>query len=591
MSKNTNKPTYILGLSFYYHDSAAALIKDGVVIAAVQEERFTRKKHDDSFPRQSITFCLEQASITVDDLDYIVFYEKPILKLERLLKTYIFTWPRGILSFSTAMLSLFGKKIWIENRIRKETQYQGEVLFTKHHVSHAASAFFCSPFEEAAVITIDGVGEWDTTTIAHGNKTALQTIKTIPFPHSLGLLYSAITQFIGFKVNSAEYKVMGLAPYGNPDRFYSQFKKLITIQGDGSYNINRAYFSYEYGMKMTNKKLEKLLGVAMREPESALQQVHKDIAAALQKITEEVVVAIAQHAKDITGSKHVCLAGGVALNCVANGKLLLSGIFDDMYIQPASGDAGSAVGSALYVYHHVLKHERVPSTAMRTVYLGPEYDDDHICRALDEYSLRYEMYNEDVLYDAVASLIEGTNSIGWFQGKMEYGPRALGNRSIIADPRNEENWQKINLKIKYRESFRPFAPAVLAEHTQHYFALEKASPYMLLVADVINNSVPAITHIDGSARIQTVHKESNRRFHTLITAFYEKTGCPLVINTSFNVRGEPIVMTPHDAINSFINTEMDYLVMGTTIVSRKENQSTMDTLRNNTAYLNTFELD
>lgn len=591
MSEKNKKPTYILGLSFYYHDSAATLIKDGAVVSAVQEERFTRKKHDDSFPRQSIAFCLDQESITVDDVDYIVFYEKPILKLERLLKTYIRTWPRSLLSFSTAMLSLFGKKIWIENKIRKETLYQGEVLFTKHHISHAASSFYCSPFEESAVITIDGVGEWDTTTIAYGYKTTLQTIKTIHFPDSIGLLYSAITQFIGFKVNSAEYKVMGLAPYGDPERFYLRFKKLINIQDDGSYTINQTYFSYEYGMKMTNKKLEKLFGVAMRKPESELRQVHKDIAAALQKITEEVVLAIAKHAKEITGSKHLCLAGGVALNCVVNGKLLLSELFDDIYIQPASGDAGGALGSALYVYHHVLKNKRVLSTAMNSVYLGPEYNDKQIYQSLDNYGLICEEYDEDELCQKVANLIEGNNTIGWFQGKMEYGPRALGNRSIIADPRNKENWQKINLKIKYRESFRPFAPAVLAEHVQNYFALEKDSPYMLLVADVIDDTVPAITHIDGSARIQTVHKESNKRFHSLITAFHDKTGCPLIINTSFNVRGEPMVMTPNDAINSFVNTEMDYLVMGKVVVSRKENQSTIDTLRKNTEYLKTFELD
>ena len=595
-----SKDVYILGLSFDYHDAAAALIKNGIVIAAAHEERFTREKQDSNLPVEASKYCLAYADLTVDQLDYIVFYEKPLLKFERLLKTYITTWPRGFLSFVKAMLGFIKSKLWVDRRIRKALGYQGEILYTEHHYSHAASAYYCSQFKNATVVTMDGVGEFDTTTIGsgHGNKLAME--ETVEFPHSLGLLYSAFTYYLGFKVNSAEYKVMGLAPYGDPEKYYPLFKELVAIEADGSFQLNMKYFSYEYGLRMTNSAFNKLFGGPPRSPESQLTQREKDIAAALQKITNEIVLKIVAHARAKYPSENLCLAGGVALNCVANGKLLDTGWFKNIYIQPAAGDAGGSVGAALYVYYHVLGNPFPPAEpVMATAYLGPEYSTAEIKEFLttevkeligDGQAVNYKEYSDSELLATVADLITGNNVIGWFQGRMEFGPRSLGNRSIIADARNKENWQKVNLKIKFRESFRPFAPTVLEDKAVECFALTCPSPYMLLVAPVKRADLPAITHVDNSARVQTVNRRQNPRFYDLLDAFNKTTGCPVVINTSFNVRGEPIVMSPRDAFNTFLNTFMDYLVLGNFVISKKDNASLVDEKKMK-AYLGQFKLD
>jgi carbamoyltransferase len=529
-----------------------------------------------------------------------VFYEKPLTKFERLIKSYIKTWPRGFFSFLKAMLTMIKTKLWVEYRIKKELEYQGEVLFTEHHYSHAASAYYCSGFDEAVVVTMDGVGEWDTTTVGYGKGSELQLTRSIEFPHSLGLLYSAVTYYLGFKVNSAEYKVMGLAPYGNPDTYYNHFKKLIILKDDGSYELNMKYFGYEYGLRMTNSNFNQLFGAPPRQPESELTQREKDIAAALQKITEEVVLKMVDYARTTHPSKNLCLAGGVALNCVANGKILLKQWFDNIYVQPAAGDAGGAVGAALFVYYHVLKytypgHHKV----METAFIGPEYTTAALQNFLDVESksltdnktVQYvKCENSQELIDKVSDLIAGSNVIGWFQGRMEFGPRSLGNRSIIADARNRENWQKVNLKIKFRESFRPFAPSVLEDKAQDYFELSVPSPYMLLVAPVKNTNIPAVTHVDNSARVQTVNRIQNPMYYDLIDVFYKKTGCPVIINTSFNVRGEPIVCSPKDALLCFLNTFMDVLVLGPFIVYKKDNQSLVDEDKIK-SYLGKFSLD
>ncbi|HEY4517433.1 MAG TPA: carbamoyltransferase [Candidatus Paceibacterota bacterium] len=587
----TDKRTIILGISCFYHDAAAALLIDGRIVAAAQEERFTRKKHDESFPEHAVMYCLSSQSITIEDVDYVVFYDKPIAKFERLLQTFIKKWPLGLKLFIMAMRTWLTEKLWIEHTITKKLNWKKEVLFTEHHYAHAASAFYCSPFDEAAVVTMDGVGEWETLTLGKGEGSRLELTQSIVFPDSLGLLYSAVTYYLGFKVNSAEYKVMGLAPYGNPEPFYGTFKKLMEVREDGSFKLNMRYFAYEYGMTMTNWRFNTLFGAPPRNPSAPLEQRHKDIAAALQKITEELVLGVVRHAKKMYPSKNLCLAGGVALNCVANGKIMESGLFDDIYIQPAAGDAGGAVGAACYLYFAVLKNPKSGS-AMEGAYLGPEYSDADIVRFLKEkHGLAFSRLPDDTLYGQVAKLIADNNVVGWFQGRMEFGPRALGNRSILADARNKENWQKVNLKIKYRESFRPFAPAVLEEKAEEYFALKgHKSPYMLLVAPVIQSSIPAVTHVDNSARIQTVSKKQNERFYELIREFYRQTGCPVVINTSFNVRSEPIVCTPHDAYHCFVNTEMDYLVLGNYLIGKKEN-SQLEKERETSKYINTFELD
>lgn len=585
-----SKPTYILGLSCYYHDSGAVLLRDGEVVFAAQEERYTRKKQDESLPTNAIAKALHQEGITIADIDAIGFYEKPMLKFfDRLLQTYFKVWPRGLFQYQKAMQEWMHTKLWIPQHIEKELGYTGDIFYVPHHESHAASSFYCSGYTDATTVTVDGVGEWATTTIGHGNGKDLQLQQEIHFPHSLGLLYSAITYYIGFKVNSAEYKVMGLAPYGQP-KYMDEFRELITIKDDGSFQLNMKYFNYEWGLKMTGRKLEKLFGQPTRKPESDLTQFHKDVAATVQKITEEAMLKICAHAKELCPSKNLCLAGGVALNCVANGEILRSGMFENIFIQPASGDAGGALGVALSIWHKTFDGKRMPK--IENVYWGTQYSDDEIEAFLKQENLPYKRLSEAETIDTVSSLLEGENVIGWFQGRMEFGPRALGNRSIIADARNKENWQKVNLKIKFRESFRPFAPTVLEEDVRTYFDLDRESPYMLLVADVQpdkREEIPAVTHVDGSARIQTINEKQNSKYAKLIEAFKEKTGCSVIINTSFNVRGEPIVESPRDALNCFLNTYMDYLVLGNIVLSKADMPK--DRILQSKDYLEQFELD
>ncbi len=585
-----SKPTYILGLSCYYHDAGVVLLKDGNIVFAAQEERYTRKKQDDRLPVSATAKALGFAGITIDDIDAVGFYEKPMLKFfDRILSTYFKTWPLGLRQYQMAMQEWMHTKLWIPQQIEKELGYKGKIFYVQHHESHAASSFYCSGFEDATTVTVDGVGEWATTTIGYGKGKKLDLKKEIHFPHSLGLLYSAITYYIGFKVNSAEYKVMGLAPYGEP-KYVDQFRELITIKDDGSFNLNMKYFTYEHGLKMTGKKIETLFGQPTRKPESDLTQFHKDIAASVQKITEEAMLKICKHAKEICPSDNLCLAGGVALNCVANGEILRSGLFKDIFIQPAAGDAGGALGVALSIWHKKFDGQRSPR--INDVFWGTEYSDDAIRSLLDAEGLPYESLDESTLIDRVSSLLEGENVIGWFQDRMEFGPRALGNRSIIADARNKANWKKVNLKIKFREDFRPFAPTVLEENTSEYFALDCESPYMLLVADVHPEKrevIPAVTHVDGSARIQTINEAQNPKYYNLIKAFREKTGCAVIINTSFNVRGEPIVESPEDALNCFLNTHMDYLVMGNILIEKSKMPA--DRILQSGDYLQKFELD
>lgn len=561
---------YILGISCFYHDAAACLLKDGELIAAVQEERFTRIKHDYSFPIHSINYCLKQAGIAVKNLDYIGFYEKPLLKFERILYSYLATFPRSFRAFLKAMPVWLREKLWIGNLISKRLGYEGEILFCEHHLSHAASAFLVSPFKEAAILTIDGVGEWATATYGVGKGNEISLFKEIRYPHSLGLLYSAFTYHLGFRVNSAEYKVMGLAPYGEPKYVDLIKRELIAIKEDGSFQMNMAYFAYPYGLTMTNGKFDRLFGVGPRKPESALEQVHKDLAASIQKVTEEVMVKMAQNLFRETGLTNLCLAGGVALNCVGNGQILRGTPFKNIFIQPAASDAGGALGVAEFIYHNLLKNER--RFVLAHAFWGPDYSDAEIEQYLRSQNVLFRCYKREELLKEVASLIEQQKVIGWFQGRMEFGPRALGNRSIIADARNPENRDIVNLKIKFRESFRPFAPSVLADKAKEYFELDCLSPYMLLTAQVRadKRTIPAVTHVDGSARIQTVNREENALFYDLIKVFYELTGCPVIINTSFNVRGEPIVCTPEEAFGCFINTDMDYLVIGSFVLDKQQ---------------------
>jgi len=584
------KPVAILGLSCFYHDSAAALVIDGKIVFAAQEERFTRKKHDESFPANAVRHALDYAGISAKELDAVVFYEKPLLKfLERILQTQLKVWPRGFILFHRAMHEWMGKKLWIPQTIQKELKYKGPIMFTSHHESHAASAFFCSGFDDAAVVTVDGVGEWATTTIGYGHGKELKMLKEIHFPDSLGLLYSALTYYLGFKVNSAEYKVMGLAPYGQP-KYLKEMRELIELLSDGSFALRMKYFNYEYGLTMTGKKIEQLFHEPTRRSESPLTQFHKDVASSLQALTEEVMLKIAAHARELTGSENLCLAGGVALNCVANGKILKSGLFKDMFIQPAAGDAGGALGAALSVWHRKFSGERL--SRLENVYFGPEYSDPQIDEFLKAEGLPFEKLSEQDIIEKTASLLVGENVIGWFQDRMEFGPRSLGSRSIIADARNAANWQKVNLKIKFRESFRPFAPTVLEERTADYFDLDRPSPYMLLVADVHENrraEIPAVTHVDGSARIQTINKNQHPKYYALLKAFERRTGCGVIINTSFNVRGEPIVESPKDALNCFLNTGMDYLVLGNCLL--KKTEMPVERLKGREKYLKAFQLD
>lgn len=593
----------ILGISAFYHDSAAAVIENGNIIAAAQEERFTRKKHDPNFPVNAVRFCLDYAGFSIDELDAVVFYDKPLLKFERLLETYYRFSPKGLQSFIMSIPVWLREKMFLKRVIFEELANVQEydkkkvkLLFPEHHLSHAASAFYPSGFEEAAILTLDGVGEWATASICHGKGKDLEILKELHFPHSLGLLYSAFTYWLGFVVNSGEYKLMGLAPYGNPkspdlEKYKDLIKKeLVDIKPDGSIWLNQDYFNYATGLRMVkDDKWTKLFGFPRRTPEDRLEQHHCDLALAIQQVTEDVVFLMAEEAKRLTGSENLCLAGGVALNCVANGKLLRRGIFKNVFIQPAAGDAGGALGAALAANYLFFKNERHLNGAMDDMkgsYLGPEFSYLDVEQMAKKYKARYTRFDDfGQLAARVAELIADGNVIGWMQGRMEFGPRALGARSIIGDARNKEMQKKLNLKIKYRESFRPFAPSVLAEDSPEYFDINAHSPYMLLVADVaesrkadipanyydlplmerlyINRSdLPSITHIDFSARIQSVHKETNERYYTLIEKFKERTGYGVIVNTSFNVRGEPIVCTPDDAYRCFMRTEMDYLVAG-----------------------------
>ncbi len=578
--------TYILGISAFYHDSAAALLKDGDIIAAAQEERFSRKKHDRAFPEKAIAYCMQEAHIRPQKLDAIVFYEKPFVKFNRILETYLHTAPLGLRSFLMAMPLWIGQKLWIPDLIKKRLAYSGPLLFGEHHESHAASAFFPSPFSEAAVLTMDGVGEWATSSVALGKGNQIQMLYEQSFPHSLGLLYSAFTYFTGFKVNSGEYKLMGLAPYGEPVYTQLILDELIDLKADGSFKLNTRYFNYLHGLTMTNRRFARLFGGPPRKPETPLTQREMDLAASVQKVSEEIILRMARYVRHQTGQKQLCLAGGVALNCVANGKLLRSGLFDDLWIQPAAGDAGGALGAAYLAHFHYFKSKRTVTRpdAQKGSYLGPSYSDEQIETFLRSVGARYQQKDENMLIEQTADLLRTGNVVGWFQGRMEFGPRALGNRSILADARKAEIQQILNLKIKFRESFRPFAPAVLAEDAPQWFDIHHPSPYMLITADVHPSKrlsdpneqslnglqrlktrrslIPAVTHVDYSARLQTVNQHENPLFYKLLRAFKAKTGCPVLINTSFNVRGEPIVRSPAEAYACFLRTKMDVLVMG-----------------------------
>ena len=595
---------YILGISAFYHDSAACLLKDGEIVAAAQEERFTRKKHDQSFPNNAIKYCLEQLNISASQIDNVVFYEKPFVKFERLLETYLAFAPRGFKSFAKAMPiwikdKLFQKSALINHlkaTLDEDINWQERLLFSEHHLSHAASAFYPSPFESAAVLTLDGVGEWTTTSLAVGKGSELKVLKEIHFPHSLGLLYSAFTYYTGFKVNSGEYKIMGLAPYGEP-RFADLIKeKLISVAEDGSFQLDMSYFNYATGLTMTNKKFNILFGGPPRSPETELTQREMDLAASIQKVTEDIVIKLAKGISKETGEKNLCLAGGVALNCVVNGILMRKRVFDNVWIQPAAGDAGGALGAALSIWYlHHKKKRKVSSglDSMKGAYLGPDFEDKEIESTLKACGAIYKKLEEEDLIEMVAAALADKKAIGWMQGRMEFGPRALGSRSIIADPRSKIMQKQLNIKVKYRESFRPFAPSVLREHVNDWFDHDADSPYMLIVADVQKDkrlamtpdeeklfgidklnvprsSVPAITHIDYSARIQTVHADTNPKYHALISKFKEKTGCPIVVNTSFNVRGEPIVCSPMDAFKCFMGTELDILAIGNYLLIKEE---------------------
>ena len=591
----------ILGISAFYHDSAAALIVDGKVKSAIQEERFTRKKHDDSFPENSIRYILKSNNTTISDIDHIVFYEKPLLKFERLLETYLDNSPFGIQSFSKSMPVWSQEKIFQKQNIfsyLKEIDQEfndiKKIHFVEHHISHAASAFYPSPFEDAIILTADGVGEWATTTVAIGNKNNLEMKKEINYPHSLGLIYSAFTYYCGFKVNDGEYKLMGLAPYGDPKYFNLITDKLMDIKEDGSFRMNQYYFDYSTGLRMINKKFEKLFGMKSRDMNSThIDQFYMDIAASIQKVLEFSLLKICYSIRDEYNLKNLCMAGGVALNCVANGKILEKKIFDNIWVQPAAGDAGGAIGSALYVWHNLVnqknnykeKNQQVLVDDMNGSYLGPEFTKEEIKKSLDTMGAKYKFLEEEILIDTVSKKLSESKAIGWFQGRMEFGPRALGNRSILADPRSENMQKNLNLKIKYRESFRPFAPAILSEEVNNWFELETDSPYMLLVSKIKGNKkiklennqknlkgikkldikrslIPAITHVDYSARVQTVNKNDNPIFYRLIKKFQNITGVPILVNTSFNVRDEPIVNSIEDAYKCFLKTDLDYLVCG-----------------------------
>ncbi|NQZ97107.1 MAG: carbamoyltransferase [Myxococcales bacterium] len=560
----------VLGISAFYHDSAAALLVDGQLVAAAHEERFTRKRHDPDLPKQAAAYCLEAAGLTIDDIDYVAFYDKPFIKLERILMTYLATFPRSLPSFSKSIPIWLKEKLWIPSLIGKELGYDGEVLFAEHHQSHAASAFLASPFEEAAILTCDGVGEWATTTMGVGRGESFELTNELRFPHSLGLLYSAFTYYLGFKVNSAEYKLMGAAPYGKPKYADKILTDLIDLRDDGSFKLNMKYFSYDYGLRMTNDHFADLFGHPVRKGESKMEQFHWDMAASIQNVTEEIMLRMVRSLHEQTGLPNLCMAGGVALNCVSNGRIVREGPFENLWVQPAAGDAGGALGAALFVHNAVLGKPR--NHRMDHAYWGPCYTDEAIQQCLDARGAVYKtMSRADMIAETARQLEANQAVVGWFQGRMEWGPRSLGSRSIIADARNEDNWKRVNLKIKFRESFRPFAPAVLADKASEWFDIDRESPYMLLVCQVLEGkNIPAVTHVDGSARLQTVTPESHPEFHDLLHAFDERSGCPVLINTSFNVRGEPIVCSPDDAYLCFMRTNMDVLVLGNQVLMKED---------------------
>ena len=610
--------TYILGISAFFHDSSATLIKDGEILTAVQEERFTRVKHDSNFPINSIKFILNENKISLTNIDYVSFQDKPLIKFERLIETYISEVPKGFKSFRKAMPLWIKEKLFQKNIINKELKKldrsfkHNKIMFSEHHAAHAASAFYPSPFEEALILTIDGVGEWATSTISIGKKNKINIVKEINFPHSLGLLYSAFTFYTGFKVNSGEYKLMGLAPYGKPIYADKIKSNIISIKDDGSFRLNLKYFDFMTGLEMTNAHFNNLFGSKNRKSENEqITQFHMDIAASIQSVTEEIILKITRSIYAEYKIPNLCLAGGVALNCVANGKILKDGFFKNIWIQPASGDAGGSLGSAMLLWHQELNKKRIINTndSMRGSYLGPSYKNTNIKNTLAKLNASFNEFDDDILLEKVTEELINGKVVGWFQGKMEFGPRALGARSIIADPRAADMQKKLNLKIKYRESFRPFAPSILFEDLEEWFDMNQKSPYMLLVSDILKNKrfkideydkskfgidklnlirseVPSITHVDFSARIQTVHMDTNKRYYELINKFKQKTGCPILINTSFNIRGEPIVCTPEDAFNCFMGTEMDCLVIENHILF-KTNQS-KDLLKD---YRNKFDLD
>ncbi|NUO09652.1 MAG: carbamoyltransferase [Candidatus Brocadia sp.] len=603
----------ILGISAFYHDSAACLVQDGRIKSAAQEERFTRKKHDFSFPKNAINYCLQESGLKVTDLDFVAFYDKPFLKFERILMTYLTYAPVGIQSFIKSMPLWIKQKIWMKEFIKKELDFDGKIIFPEHHESHAASAFFPSPFQEAAFLTLDGVGEWATTSYGVGKDNKIDILSEIHFPHSLGLLYSAFTYYTGFKVNSGEYKVMGLAPYGEPKYKDLILSELMDLKEDGSFKLNMKYFNYCAGLTMTNGRFSKLFGGPPRKPESLLTQREMDLARSVQEVTEEVMLRVVRHIHKETGQRNLCLAGGVALNCVGNGKVLREGPFENIWIQPSAGDAGGALGAALFVWYQYLENERIADGKrdfQHGSYLGPKFENNDISDFLKRNNIPYlELSNEEIP-EKIADLIADQKVIGWFQGRMEFGPRALGSRSIIGDARSSKMQEIMNLKTKFRESFRPFAPSVIKERVSDYFEFHGESPYMLLVApvkkeicremseeeqklfgidklNVVRSSIPAVTHIDYSARIQTVDKRDNPIFYHMIAKFDEKYGCPVIINTSFNVRGEPIVCTPDDAYLCFMRTNMDYLIMGNILIEKKEQKP----LDKDIDWLRKYELD
>ena len=624
----------ILGVSAFYHDSAAALVVDGGIVAAAQEERFTRKKHDSGFPAEAVRYCLEEGGLTLADIDHVAFYDKPFLKFERLLETYLAFAPKGFKSFRTAMPVWMKEKLFQKRLLRQELEKVAEVtdpgarikgrdlesrlLFAEHHQSHAASAFFPSPFEEAAVLTIDGVGEWATTSLGVGQGHELTMLKEIHFPHSLGLLYSAFTYYTGFKVNSGEYKIMGLAPYGEPKYAQKIHDHLLDLKEDGSFRLDQRYFDYCAGLTMTNRRFDDLFGGPPRKPEELVTQREMDLAASVQAVTEEVMLRLANSIRRETGQKNLCLAGGVALNCVANGKVLRDGAFENIWIQPASGDAGGALGAALTAYHGFKRQPRKLNgetgrprrmDGMKGSYLGPAYEQSEIEAELEDAGAVYETLSEAEMIGKTAKALADGKAVGWFQGRMEFGPRALGGRSILGDARSPTMQRTLNLKVKYRESFRPFAPSVLREHVEEWFEHDGDSPYMLIVADVAQDKrrrmnedeeqlfgidklnvprseIPAVTHVDYSARIQTVHEETNPAYHKLLTAFHGETGCPILVNTSFNVRGEPIVCTPADAFHCFMGTEIEMLVVGNTVMHKDDQDPSLKR-----DYKDAFELD